>query len=110
LTNPSAVGARDPIVLIFDAPIVTTTLELVLYPQVDYIVEWSHHGEAPPGAVGYERATISHNPFSPRTNYVLGVVGGESVDGAPVRMTFWGFNVGGTGIELPMIFFLYRSQ
>lgn len=92
----------SPIELMFDAPMITETVELLLVSAVPYHVEWVEPGMAA-GAEGYRRAIIYHEPFTPRTGYVLGVTGGQSVTGAPVRVTFWSFVVPGISLLFPLV-------
>lgn len=92
----------SPIELMFDAPMITETVELLLVPAVPYDVEWTEPGVTA-GAEGYRRAVIHHEPFTPRTGYVLGVTGGQSVSGAPVRVTFWSFVVPGMSLLFPLV-------
>lgn len=94
----------SPIELMFDAPMITETVELLLVPAVPYHVEWSEPGTAAgAGAVGYRKAVIHHEPFTPRTGYVLGVTEGQSVSGLPVRPTFWSFVVPGMSLLFPLV-------
>ena len=94
----------SPIELMFDAPMITETVEILLVPAVPYEVEWSEPGAvAGASVVGYRRAVIHHDPFTPRTGYVLGVTGGQSVSGLPVRPTFWSFVVPGMSLLFPLV-------
>jgi hypothetical protein len=98
----AAVDPLAAIVLTFDAPVLPDTVQFVLSPTVPYAVNWWDAGAAG-WEGGYRRATISHAPFRPRWDYVLGVTAGWSVEGAPVRETYWPFTVRGGTLVLPLI-------
>ena len=82
---------------------ITETVQLILYPQVRYTVEWSQPGNITANGAGFSRATIRHDPFTPRMNYILGAVAGQSVGGAPLKATLWSFTVKGWAALLPLV-------
>ena len=102
IVDPQNVDPLLPIMLYFDEPVVSDTVRIILYPETPFTTEWQEPDLMAAGVAGSTQVALYHDPFDRLTNYVLGVVAGQSESGASIEMTFWPFWVPGRTLMLPL--------